>query len=57
MCDCKTDAGWMQIDFAVYCHEHLRIYKTNITIDYSGYVTHMHAHESVHPTYTQKLTF
>jgi hypothetical protein len=43
MCDCKTDAGWMEIDFAIYCHEHFRIYKTNVTIDCSGYITHMHA--------------
>lgn len=59
MCDCNTDAGWMEIDFAneLYYHEHFRIYKTNTTINCSGCITHMHAHESVcPPAHTQTLT-
>jgi hypothetical protein len=45
MCDCNTDAGWMETDFAngLYYHENSGIYKTNTTINCSGCITHMHA--------------
>jgi hypothetical protein len=56
MCDCNTDAGWMDVDFSneLYYHGHFRIFETNTTINCNGFITHMHAHESVCPTHTHK---